>query len=107
MTGGKPKSNKVDIIQIKDEYYIRASSSLADNRVQVLKHAELFAVFNRFGDIQPLGLTRWIGMPVVFDGTSAGRPQSPQSGMAILESSLGIWLCVASSRLARAIGSLL
>ena len=67
MTGGKPlESNRADIIQIKDEYYIRAASSLADDRVQVLKHAELFAVFNRFGDIQPMGRGE---QGVFFEGT--------------------------------------
>ncbi|HYB98724.1 MAG TPA: amylo-alpha-1,6-glucosidase [Candidatus Limnocylindrales bacterium] len=45
-----------EIIQVQDEYYIRASSSLADDRTRVLKHGETFAVFDRYGDIRPLGL---------------------------------------------------
>jgi glycogen debranching enzyme len=45
-----------DIIQVADEYYIRATSSRADERYRVLKHDETFGVFDRFGDIQPYGL---------------------------------------------------
>ncbi|MFQ5804691.1 MAG: glycogen debranching N-terminal domain-containing protein [Candidatus Methylomirabilales bacterium] len=45
-----------DVIRIRDEYYILATSSLADDRTRVLKHGETFAVFDRYGDIQPTGL---------------------------------------------------
>ncbi|HYC53659.1 MAG TPA: amylo-alpha-1,6-glucosidase [Candidatus Binatia bacterium] len=45
-----------EIIQVQDEYYIRASSSLADDRTRVLKHGETFAVFDRYGDVRPLGM---------------------------------------------------
>jgi glycogen debranching enzyme len=45
-----------DLILVADQYYILATSSLADDRTRVLKHGETFAVFDRYGDIQPLGL---------------------------------------------------
>jgi glycogen debranching enzyme len=44
-----------DIIRVADEYYVRASSALADDRTRVLKHGDTFAVFNRYGDIEALG----------------------------------------------------
>jgi glycogen debranching enzyme len=45
-----------DIIQVENQFYVLATSSLADDRTRVLKHGETFAVFNRFGDIEDLGL---------------------------------------------------
>src|SRR5512138_1678938 len=45
-----------DIIQIQDVYYILANSALADDRTRVLKQGETFALFDRYGDIQPVGL---------------------------------------------------
>lgn len=45
-----------DVIQFKDQFYILATSSLMDDRTRVLKHGETFAVFDRYGDIQPMGL---------------------------------------------------
>ncbi|MGH7232629.1 MAG: amylo-alpha-1,6-glucosidase [Nitrospiraceae bacterium] len=44
------------IIRVKDQFYILASSSLADDRVRVLKQGETFAVFDRHGDMGPVGL---------------------------------------------------
>ena len=44
-----------DIIRVKDKYYIRAGSSLAEEHTQVLKHGDMFAVFNQDGNIRPLG----------------------------------------------------
>lgn len=44
-----------DLVKLADEYYIRASSGLADDRTRVLKYGSTFAVFNRFGDIEPAG----------------------------------------------------
>ncbi|HUG15120.1 MAG TPA: amylo-alpha-1,6-glucosidase [Thermomicrobiales bacterium] len=44
-----------DVIQIDDAYYIRTTSSMADSRTMVLKHADTFGVFDRHGDIRPLG----------------------------------------------------
>ncbi len=45
-----------EIIQVKDQFYILATSSLADDRTRVLKHGDTFAVFDRYGDIQPVGV---------------------------------------------------
>ncbi len=44
-----------DILQVEDQYYVRATSSLADDRTRVLKYGKTFAVFNRFGDLEALG----------------------------------------------------
>jgi glycogen debranching enzyme len=48
-------SSRADVIRVEDEYYILASSSLADERTRILKEGETFAVFDRFGDIHPVG----------------------------------------------------
>ncbi|MCJ2541685.1 amylo-alpha-1,6-glucosidase [Thermostichus vulcanus] len=45
-----------DIIQIQEQYYIRASVSLAETRSHVLKHDNCFAVFDRLGNMRPLGI---------------------------------------------------
>jgi glycogen debranching enzyme len=45
-----------DLIRVRNRFYILATSSLADNLTRVLKHTETFAVFDRCGDIQPIGL---------------------------------------------------
>src|SRR5215813_10150348 len=37
-------------------YHILAASSPSDERTQVLKHGETFAVFDHYGDIKPGGL---------------------------------------------------
>ncbi len=52
---GAADGSGADVIEIGDQFYIRAQSSLADDRTRVLLHADTFAVFDRFGDIQPLG----------------------------------------------------
>ncbi|HEY6767619.1 MAG TPA: amylo-alpha-1,6-glucosidase [Candidatus Sulfotelmatobacter sp.] len=44
-----------DILTVENEYYVRATSALADDRTRVLKYGETFAVFNRVGDIEALG----------------------------------------------------
>ncbi len=44
-----------ETILIRDQYYIRAGSARIDDRTRVLKHGDTFAVFDRFGDIDPLG----------------------------------------------------
>jgi len=41
--------------RIKDKYYILATSSATDPHRLVLKHCDTFGVFDRFGDIFPLG----------------------------------------------------
>ena len=48
-----------DIVRVEDEYYVRASSALADDRTRVLKYGDTFAVFNRYGDIEPIGTSRF------------------------------------------------
>ena len=45
-----------DVIRIRNQFYILATSPLADGRTRVLKDGETFAVFDRYGDIQPTGL---------------------------------------------------
>lgn len=40
----------------QQRYDVQASSELADEHDQVLKHGESFAVFDRHGDIRPVGL---------------------------------------------------
>src|SRR5262249_534316 len=42
-------------IQVEDQFYILASSSLVDQRTRVLKHNDLFSVMDRFGDVQAVG----------------------------------------------------
>lgn len=44
-----------EVIRIRDAYYILATSALADDRTRVLKDGETFAVFDRYGDIHPVG----------------------------------------------------
>ena len=54
---GLPELGRVaDIVEIGNRYYVLASSSLADERDQVLKHQDSFALFDRYGDIKPVGL---------------------------------------------------
>jgi glycogen debranching enzyme len=45
-----------DIIKVEDQFYILATTAAAEDRVRVLKHGETFAVFDRYGDIRPVGL---------------------------------------------------
>jgi len=44
-----------DTIQIDDRWYMLATSSRADDRTRVLKYADTFALFDRYGDIHPIG----------------------------------------------------
>ncbi len=46
----------VEKIRLGEQWYILATESPADERRRVLKHNDIFAVFDRFGDIQPIGL---------------------------------------------------
>jgi len=48
-----------DIVRVENEYYVRASSALADDRTRVLKYGDTFSVFNRFGDIEPVGPSKF------------------------------------------------
>jgi glycogen debranching enzyme len=45
-----------DIVQIDNRWYVLATSSRADDRTRVLKHGETFGLFDRYGDIQNLGI---------------------------------------------------
>lgn len=45
-----------DVIQINDQWYVLANSSRADDRTLVLKEGESFGLFDRYGDIQHIGL---------------------------------------------------
>ena len=45
-----------DVIQVENQFYVLATSSLADDRTRVLKFGETFAVFNRLGDVESIGL---------------------------------------------------
>lgn len=38
-----------------DKYYISADSTYADDRVKVLNHIDTFGIFDRWGDISPIG----------------------------------------------------
>ena len=44
-----------ETIRIADQWYVLATSSRTDDRTRVLKRGDLFAVFDRFGDIDPIG----------------------------------------------------
>ena len=49
------REQKRDVIEVGQQFYIRASSALADDRTRVLLNGDTFAVFDRSGDIQPVG----------------------------------------------------
>ncbi len=57
-----------DVIRLHDRYYILATSGLSDDRTRVLKQGDTFAVFDRHGDVQPIGL----GQQGVFDRGTRG-----------------------------------
>jgi hypothetical protein len=63
-----------DVIRLHDRYYILATSGLSDDRTRVLKHGDTFAVFDRHGDVQPIGL----GQQGVFDRGTRG-PVAPST----------------------------
>lgn len=43
-----------NVIRWNNQYYILATSTMADDRVEVLKQGETFGVFDRYGDIHPV-----------------------------------------------------
>lgn len=49
------KGQSRDVIEVGQQFYIRASSSLADDRTRVLLNGDTFAIFDRSGDIEPVG----------------------------------------------------
>jgi glycogen debranching enzyme len=46
----------MNYIEIENQFYILATSSFADNRTAVIKQGDSFGVFDRFGDINQVGL---------------------------------------------------
>lgn len=44
-----------EIIELQGQFYIRANASIADSGNRVLKQGDTFAIFDRHGDIRPLG----------------------------------------------------
>lgn len=44
-----------EIVELQDHYYIHAASARIDDRTRVLKHANTFGVFDRFGGIEAVG----------------------------------------------------
>jgi glycogen debranching enzyme len=44
-----------EIIEVRGEYYILATSPLADTQTRVLKQGETFAIFDLYGDVRPIG----------------------------------------------------
>lgn len=49
------QEHDTDVIEVGNQFYIRAKSSLADARTLVLLHGDTFAVFDRRADILTLG----------------------------------------------------
>jgi glycogen debranching enzyme len=45
-----------DVIRVEEHFYIRATASQVDFQTRVLKDGDTFAVFDRYGDVRPLGL---------------------------------------------------
>lgn len=43
-------------VKQQQKFYIETASSPADDRTRVLKYGKMFAVFDRYGDLQPVGL---------------------------------------------------
>src|SRR5215472_9563163 len=50
-----------EVIRVRNEFYIRSSSARVDVRPRVLKQGDMYAVFDRFGDIDTFG-TGELGM---------------------------------------------
>ncbi|HEY2729628.1 MAG TPA: glycogen debranching N-terminal domain-containing protein, partial [Polyangia bacterium] len=53
---GQRQSGNDEVLELHDQFYIQVTSSRADDRTRVLKHGDTFAVLDRFGDVQPVGL---------------------------------------------------
>lgn len=45
-----------DVILINDQWYVLATTSRPDDHTRVLKHGETFALFDRYGDMQHIGI---------------------------------------------------
>ena len=59
------KTPMLNVIEIENQYYVRAKSSLADTRTNVLMAGDIFAVFDRQGNFRTTGSTER-------DGTGRG-----------------------------------
>src|SRR4029078_10473921 len=46
---------KGEVIRVRNEFYIRSSSARVDVRTRVLKQGDMYAVFDRFGDVETFG----------------------------------------------------
>jgi glycogen debranching enzyme len=51
----KQRERREEFLAVDQEFYVRATSSLAVDRTRVLKYGETFGVFNRYGDIESSG----------------------------------------------------
>lgn len=51
----KQETTVDDVIRVNDQFYILSTSSMADDRTRVLKQGDTFVVFDRHGDIRPVG----------------------------------------------------
>ena len=56
----------MDETSVTQQYYIATRSSPSDDRARVLKYGKMFAVFDRYGDIEPLGMGE---QGIFFQGT--------------------------------------
>jgi glycogen debranching enzyme len=56
MSAPRVATVRQEIIRVGDLFYVLAASSRADDRIRVLKQGETFGVFDRYGDIQPIGI---------------------------------------------------
>jgi glycogen debranching enzyme len=56
----------LDEASVTQQYYIATRSSPSDDRARVLKYGNMFAVFDRYGDIEPLGMGE---QGIFFQGT--------------------------------------
>ncbi len=45
-----------EVVRISDTFYILSTSARIDDRTQVLKQGDTFAIFDRFGDVEALGM---------------------------------------------------
>ncbi len=45
-----------EVVRISDTFYILSTSARIDDRTQVLKQGDTFAIFDRYGDIETLGM---------------------------------------------------
>jgi len=61
-----PEHPDDELLSHHDKFYIQATSSRTDDRTRVLKHGQMFGVFDRHGDVQPVGLGE---QGLYFDGT--------------------------------------